>query len=72
MPEPEKEIVKKTKYMVEFSDGSVEFTDAGWKELGPIFEGVGVNIEDVKTKAEVDRLVDESVADSLDDLSDDK
>jgi len=57
--------VKTNEYFTEFSDGTIEFTNAGRDVLAPMFADLGVDIAEVKTKAEADRLVDQSVAQSL-------
>jgi hypothetical protein len=66
------ETVKANEYFTESGDGSIEFTQAGKKVLAPMFADLGVNIADVKTKAEADRLVDQSVAQSLEGVCEDE
>lgn len=61
------EQVKTTHYFTEFDDGSIEFTAAGKQELTPLFAQLDVDIDDVKTKQEADRLIDRAVAESVSD-----
>ena len=58
------EIEKRTKHMIVFKDGSVEFTPKGIEELGPLFNELGTDIRSVTTKEQADRLIDQSVATS--------
>lgn len=64
--------MKANEFYVEHADGSLEYTEKGKKTLGPIVAEAGKTLDEVTSKAELERLVDQSVELSLGEIFDDE